>query len=89
MENTGYELLALEWFMEHLAAERHSLAAASGAEGGVEAPPLELASLDLQPSWEPYLACLSQTEGGASDEAGAAGGGARARARRATYGFGQ
>eukprot|EP00908_Phaeocystis_cordata_P023585 Transcript_6046.p1 GENE.Transcript_6046~~Transcript_6046.p1 ORF type:complete len:517 (-),score=162.86 Transcript_6046:113-1663(-) len=78
----GYELLALEWYLSYLAAERRGRAAASGAEApATEAPPLELVSLDLQPSWEPYLEVLEQNQG-----VGGEGGGGR---QRATYRFGQ
>jgi len=55
----GYELLALAWYLEQLAGER-----------GVAPPRLDLVSLDLQPSWEPYLLALPEPA-----EAEAGGGG--------------
>ena len=91
----GYELLALEWFLDYWAATKAKTAADarawllaqtydgaggdgaaavtsaaagvsslsvdvtdSGSDAPATVPPLKLVSLDLQPSWEPYVLAL-------------------------------
>jgi hypothetical protein len=52
----GYELLALAWYLRELATKR-----------GVRPPRLDLVSLDLQPSWDPFVRALPEPMGGESE----------------------